>query len=214
MDLHKYNLFIFDCDGVILDSNSIKTKAFEETLNSFPDKSVKKLIDYHLKNGGISRFRKFEKFFNDFYSSDNKENEIDESIRKFSMIVKSKLLDCDFVPGSIEYIKFLYSNKKRIYINSGSDEQELNEIFTKRNIEYLFHGIKGSPRNKEQNMEIILRTEKADKTKTIFFGDSNSDYQASKKFGVDFVFVKGYSEWSDYPSNLDYLKDFNELIIL
>ena len=39
--------------------------------------------------------------------------------------------------------------------------------------------------------------------KGLFFGDSKSDYDASKKFGLDFVFVKDQSEWKDgYKRNL------------
>ena len=32
IDIAKYDYFIFDCDGVILNSNALKSKAFAEAL--------------------------------------------------------------------------------------------------------------------------------------------------------------------------------------
>ena len=61
---NQINLF-FDCDGVILDSNSIKTKAFRETLNNEKEELVDLFIDYHQKNQGIDRFKKLDFFFNE-----------------------------------------------------------------------------------------------------------------------------------------------------
>ena len=31
----------------------------------------------------------------------------------------------------------------------------------------------------------------------IFLGDSKTDYDAANKFGLDFLFLKGASEWKD-----------------
>ena len=35
INLRKYNSLIFDCDGVILNSNNLKTKAFIKILSKF-----------------------------------------------------------------------------------------------------------------------------------------------------------------------------------
>ena len=48
--LGYYDTFIFDCDGVILNSNKIKTKAFYDTAKIFGDKSALALKNYHLLN--------------------------------------------------------------------------------------------------------------------------------------------------------------------
>ena len=39
----KYDFFIFDCDGVILNSNSIKTEAFRKTLMNENERDIKNL---------------------------------------------------------------------------------------------------------------------------------------------------------------------------
>ena len=62
-DFSQYKQVIFDCDGVILDSNDIKSNAFARSLVDEDKELVKQFITYHKKNGGVSRFKKFEYFF-------------------------------------------------------------------------------------------------------------------------------------------------------
>ena len=45
----KYNTIVFDCDGVILNSNAIKTEAFRNILSNYDLKAVDEFIDYHKK---------------------------------------------------------------------------------------------------------------------------------------------------------------------
>ncbi len=54
---------IFDLDGVILESADIKTKAFLKLFEAFP-KHVDVILDYHVKNMGISRYVKLRHIYN------------------------------------------------------------------------------------------------------------------------------------------------------
>ena len=56
---------IFDFDGVIVESVDIKTKAFARLFEHEGKVVVEKVVDYHLRNGGVSRFDKFRYFFNE-----------------------------------------------------------------------------------------------------------------------------------------------------
>ena len=49
---------IFDYDGTISDSVNIKTEAFAKLYSAYGNQIVKKVVYYHLSNGGISRFDK------------------------------------------------------------------------------------------------------------------------------------------------------------
>ena len=55
--ISEYNSLIFDCDGVILNSNEIKTSCFRKILKRYNQDAVEDFIDYHKKNGGISRYK-------------------------------------------------------------------------------------------------------------------------------------------------------------
>ncbi|MDP2247466.1 MAG: HAD family hydrolase, partial [Nitrosomonadales bacterium] len=50
MDISQYKTIVFDCDGVILDSNQLKTQAYFDTAIDFGanEQQAKALMDYHV----------------------------------------------------------------------------------------------------------------------------------------------------------------------
>ena len=56
--MKNYSHLFFDCDGVILNSNKVKTNAFYKIALEYGDESAKKLVNYHIQNGGISLYTK------------------------------------------------------------------------------------------------------------------------------------------------------------
>ena len=69
---YKINI-IFDFDGVILNSNQIKTKAFKTISAKFGFAQSEELIKYHIKNGGISRYEKIKWFVENILGKSDKE---------------------------------------------------------------------------------------------------------------------------------------------
>ena len=63
LDLNNYNLLIFDCDGVILDSNKLKNILFLKSVIEYSPKERHLFKKYISKNKGISRYKFFEYFF-------------------------------------------------------------------------------------------------------------------------------------------------------
>ena len=51
---------IFDFDGVIVESMDIKTQAFAHLFRKCSEDIIKKVIQLHLDNGGMSRYEKFK----------------------------------------------------------------------------------------------------------------------------------------------------------
>ena len=67
---------LFDFDGVLVESVDIKTKAFAKLFENEGPEIVNKVVEYHLANGGVSRFKKFDYIYiysyNTFSSSSKK----------------------------------------------------------------------------------------------------------------------------------------------
>ena len=210
IDLTKYDFFVFDCDGVILDSNLIKTQAFKESLLNYPDEQVLEFLAYHRENGGISRYYKFNYFFDQIMKMENYEQSLQTALKDYANILEVELLSCSFVPGVIKFLSLLNDHKKDAYVNSGSSENELNKIFKLRGINNFFKEIKGSPDSKYSNMNHIFNDRKKG-SKGLFFGDSLVDFQVANKFSIDFIYVESFSEWKDFPKNITKIEDFEDL---
>ena len=54
----NYNTFIFDCDGVVMNSNFIKANCFYLSVEDFGEKIALEFKNYHASAGGISRIKK------------------------------------------------------------------------------------------------------------------------------------------------------------
>ncbi len=196
IDLSLYDYAVFDCDGVILDSNRLKTEAFARALEGDSEKYIDKMIAYHKANGGVSRYKKFRYYFQEINPHEDVEKNAKKAISRFAEIVQKGLIKCNHIPGVLDFINAVKKQGLSLFVVSGSDGEELKEVFNKRKIDSLFSAIYGSPPTKTENMKKV-KSRVGAQTKGIFFGDSRSDLEAAEKFGLDFVFVKGVSEWRE-----------------
>lgn len=201
IDLNKYKTIVFDCDGVILNSNEIKSHAFYEATKHYGHETASKLVDYHIRNGGISRYEKIKYFLNFILCIDFDEEVYKDILKRFSVAVYNGLLSCEIAEGLAELKrKTEFSNW---LIVSGGDQIELRRVFEERKIESFFDGgIFGSPDNKNA---ILFReiNNKNIKTPALFIGDSKYDYEVAQEAGLDFVFLYRWTEVSDYISWTD-----------
>ena len=97
--LDTYDTFVFDCDGVILNSNNYKSEAFFKSTLKYGKENAKKFKNYHIKNGGISRNIKFKYFFETILKKKDYSKDLDEAINVYSDIVKIDLEKSDITPN-------------------------------------------------------------------------------------------------------------------
>lgn len=201
--VQDYKTIIFDCDGVVLNSNKIKTQAFYNTALAFGQAAAERLVKYHVERGGISRYKKFQWFIDNLNKEDLAQSKdqpnLDNLLSSYAAEVHKGLRNCQIAEGLTELRE---KTKDSIWlIVSGGDQAELRELFAERDIAQFFDGgIFGSPDTKET----ILKRELDNKNLTlpaVFIGDSKYDYIASKSInGLDFIFVNKWSEVEDWES--------------
>jgi len=196
IDLTQYQTLIFDCDGVILNSNKIKTQAFYDVAKIYGHGPAQTLKDYHVQNGGISRYKKFEYLLTNILQKPIKKQELNELLSNFSKEVKKALLICE-VASNIKEFRDKTRNTKWLIV-SGGDQAELREIFEQRGLSNYFDGgIFGSPDDKD----VILKNETKNRNiigKSLFLGDSMYDYQAANTAKMDFIFISKWTEVSNW----------------
>lgn len=195
-----YITLVFDCDGVVLNSNKVKTKAFYKAALPYGEAAAQAMVDYHVANGGVSRYKKFAYFLEQIapgYAEQRKQlPNLEELLQAYAGYVREGLLSCEIAPG-LEALRKQTSSARWLIV-SGGDQAELRDVFAQRDIAKWFDGgIFGSPDTKDD----ILSRELASgniQHPALFLGDSKYDYQAAKAVGLDFVFLTQWTEVKNY----------------
>lgn len=199
LQVTDYASLVFDCDGVVLNSNRVKTDAFYQAALPYGEAAAQAMVDYHVANGGVSRYLKFAYFLEHIvpeYAAGRSGPNLDELLEHYANAVLEGLLSCEVAPG-LEQLRERTPNTRWLIV-SGGDQAELRHVFAKRGLDKLFNGgIFGSPDTKD---EILAReiTSGNIQTPALFLGDSKYDYQAATQAGLDFVFLSGWSEVQDW----------------
>lgn len=198
LDLARYQTLVFDCDGVILDSNKVRAKAFYNCALPYGVQHAEALEAYHILHGGVSRYVKFEVLLRDMVGVPVTDEAMKTLLHNFTTEATIGLLQCELSPG-LEALRQATLQANWI-LASGADQQELRKVFAERGIASWFDGgIFGSPHNKDE----ILRREKESgnlRQPAIFFGDSRYDHQAATRAGLDFVFISRWTDMADWEN--------------
>jgi phosphoglycolate phosphatase-like HAD superfamily hydrolase len=204
-----YKCFIYDFDGVICDSVNIKTEAFELLYSSFGQDVVKKVREYHLLNGGISRYEKFKYFSESILNQDISKNELEILGIKFSEIVLNKIISSPINPGVIEFIESNISHSFQ-FICSGTPQEEMSHIIIEKRLGKYFNGVFGSPDSKSKIINHILSKYELERNQVLFFGDAMTDYNAAKETSIDFIGIENKD--TNFPHETKSIKSFKELL--
>lgn len=210
LSIKEYKTIVFDCDGVVLDSNVVKTKAYFSTAKNLgaTDAEAQALVDYHVKLGGISRYHKFDWYLREVLHEAATDKAIKTLLDEFSRELEVGLMQCDMAKGLFELREAMPDSNWMIL--SGGDQQEIRNLFAKRQLAHMFNGgLFGSPDNKDE----VLAREKTNgniQMPALFIGDAKYDFEAANRAGLDFLFLSAWTEVHDWQA---YCKE-NNLTVL
>ena len=192
-----YNITIYDCDGVIFDSNSLKVDAMRKALQGvakFPAAEIDSCVSYFANNFGRSRYVTIRHFVDEILTLDPSSaiNYYEVLLEKYSDACRMLYLEADVAPDFINYIESLTGRK---YVASGSAQDELRWVFERRDLQKYFSGIFGSPTKKSEIVANIVL--KAQHKNIVLIGDAVSDFQASVENEIDFCYYGRYSLVND-----------------
>lgn len=197
-----YRTLVFDCDGVILDSNRVKTEAFRTAALPWGEEAAEALVAHHVAAGGISRYEKFSYFLDQIiprYAPGREGPGLDALLSAYAGAVREGLMSCEVAEG-LGALRAATPEAQWMIV-SGGDQAELRSLFANRDIAGFFDGgIFGSPDSKDT---ILSRESAAGSIRhpALFIGDSRYDHIAASRAGLDFVFVHSWTEmpdWQDY----------------
>lgn len=202
-------VFLFDFDGVIINSNEVRIDGFRKIFAEYPKVQVDNLIRYHNENGGLSRYVKIKYFYNKILRRKIAENEIINLASKFSELMVVELSKKKYlINDCIAIINYLCKQNKMLHIVSGSDEKELNYLCKKLSINKYFNKILGSPTPKIEIVRGLIKKYDIKKSSCCLIGDSINDYEAARENSIKFYGVN--NEQLEYTHN--YFSNMSELI--
>jgi len=189
---NEYDVIIFDCDGVILDSNTLKIDAMRNALqeSAITSKEVGECTSFFTNNFGKSRFYHVDYFVENLLEIENlaiKEFK-DNLLISYSKQCKRLYLFANKTPFISE---LLIKSSVSKYVASGSEQQELREVFQLRELDSYFNDIFGSPEKKINHVTNILANHPS--LKVVMIGDAVSDLEAAKDNNIDFIFYSPFS---------------------
>jgi len=201
MALINYQTFVFDCDGVIMDSNQTKSDAFYQTALAYGKNAAEEFLDYHVRNGGVSRYEKFEHFLKVIvpkYDTVLNGPTIKELLDNYATQVRKALMSCEIAPG-LQQLRKMVPNATWCVV-SGGDQEELRSVFKARQISNFFNGgIFGSPDSKHSIITCEITNNNITQP-AIFLGDSRLDHEVAKAFKIDFIFLSKWTEFKEWKT--------------
>ena len=201
----------FDFDGVIVESTEIKTQAFR-ILYSKHAEALDDVVAYHISHEGISRFEKILYCHENFLGTKLSENELAELAGRYSALVKQVVIDCDSVPGALDFLQANSTNLP-MFVVSGTPEEELKEIVELRGLSSYFTSVHGSPQHKAPIVNEQIQLHGFDRDQCLFVGDAMTDYDAAVETGLTFIGRVGQGRVNSFPKGTTIIRDLTQLTI-
>jgi len=182
----KYQNIFIDFDGVIKDSVAVKADVFEHLFLSSGKEISKKVRVHHEINGGMSRYDKFPIYLE--WSGQIATNElVDKYAKSFSLQVKNRVINSEWVPGVQSFLLDCVERKKNIFLITSTPQQEIEEILISLKIKSFFKEVAGSPIKKYNAIKVLLEKYSLDAAESVMIGDYRNDYNAAKINNIQFI---------------------------
>lgn len=201
---------VFDFDGVLVESVDIKTKAFAHLFMEYGSDIVEKVVEYHLSNGGVSRFDKFKYYYQELLHKPLNEEASIYLSKRFSDFVVEQVIQAPMVSGAGDFLD-KHHDLFDLFVVSATPQEEIEHIVKQRSMDKYFKKVFGSPREKHILVSNILKDWEYKSSQTIVIGDAMSDYQAADKTGCHFAGRVMPGSDSPFPQGTRTIEDITSL---
>lgn len=176
---------ILDFDGVVIESNAVKTEAFRRVFSRFPEQA-EAMMAFHQAHVSLSRFDKFEHLLGLMGRADDAVLQADIAA-DFSRRVLEGLAAVPLVPGAETFLREM-TLRLPVYLASVTPAEELTGILAKRGLAHWFRDVYGCPPwTKPAAIRDVFAREGVRPGDALLIGDSAGDQRVAQMTGIDFL---------------------------
>lgn len=195
------NCLVFDCDGVLLDSVPVKTRAFARLAEPYGAQARDRFVMYHTTHGGVSRTLKFAWFFREILDREITPEESDRWGELFARYALDEVRKCEMIPGAHETLE-KWRTILPMFVCSGAPQEELRVVLEERDLSGFFKGIYGYPPTKEKILANIVKETLLPADEVLMIGDATTDrdaaeYAETRFYGIGDLLKGGNFPWSE-----------------
>lgn len=176
---------VFDFDGTLVDSNSIKRQAFFEVAGTFRNgtEMMKCILEEATDR---DRYWVFQEFARGVFG----EADSAELAERYTRICQERIAAAPEIPGARACLERLRSEGKHLFLNSATPAGPLASLVRLRRLESLFEAIYGAPATKQENLAAIRAQHRYAPEEMLVVGDGESDRVSAAMTGCRFVAVE------------------------
>jgi phosphoglycolate phosphatase-like HAD superfamily hydrolase len=206
----RFRAVFFDFDGVLVDSAGVKTKAMGRLFEAERPEHVAAIVQLHERLGGVSRYRKFELAYETILRRPLPDDECRRLGRRFSDLALDGVFTSPMIPGAMEILD-LYHRQIPLFVISGTPEDELRMILSRRDLTRFFRSVHGSPALKPEILRSLLSQHGWSPREACFIGDAKTDWEAARDCSVCFVGVVAHGHANPFGRDTVIVPDLRSL---
>lgn len=183
-----YKIIVFDFDGTLVDSNSIKIDGFYNLVDGDAE-SVEHMNDALREDNG-TRWDVFHNYLTKRQSNTTSIlRDVASLVEKYSMIVDNAIISAPEMPGATILLDKLLLSDCKLILSSATPYLNLVSIIEKRGWIHYFNSIHGAPASKINTLKKILAMPHMSVGDLAVVGDGSDDRRSADAVGCRFFEV-------------------------
>lgn len=178
-------IVFWDFDGVIKESVTVKSDAFERLFLPYGREIAVRVRRHHEENGGVSRYDKIPVYLK-WAGEDASEANIQDFCSRFSELAFMAVIESPWVPGVREYIQANH-DRQDFFLVTATPQEEIERILDALGIAHCFVDVLGAPKPKALAVGEVLKRRNCSPGKALVIGDSETDLAAAEANHVPFL---------------------------
>ncbi|MEO7239175.1 MAG: HAD family hydrolase [Gemmatimonadales bacterium] len=205
---------VFDFDGVLVDSNAVKRRAYRDIFADTPGSEavVEAVLQSNTEDDRFGVIRAILQGLGRNGQGTAQEGLLAQYAERYNTICEEHATVCPEVRGASPALARLAVSHP-LYIISATPEEPLRRIVSRRGWSHYFRDVLGRPRSKSENLARVIQHEGIQGSDIVFVGDGRRDLDAASEAGCRFVGVR--NAFNDFdPAGLTLVNDLTGLAAL